>query len=88
MSTDSWKRRYPKPLNSFEISGPNRYSLGENHRQDDQYEQFVYQYATDYDTSKNILLYEAELLYNQMIEESVNMYSIDDMTNNTESSSL
>ena len=40
-------------------------------------------YATDYNTSKIMLLYEAELLYNQMIEESVNMCSIDDITNNT-----
>lgn len=32
-----------------------------------------------------VLLVQKELLYNQMIEESMNMCSIDDMTNNTES---
>lgn len=87
-------RKHPGKLHAMYYNMPtirtmrrslSRTPVEENHRQDEQYEQYVYQYATDYDTSKSILLYEAELLYNQMIEESMNMCSIDDMTNNTES---
>ncbi|MGC1134225.1 MAG: hypothetical protein WA941_15470 [Nitrososphaeraceae archaeon] len=89
-------RKHPGKLHAMYYNMPtirtmrrslSRTPVGENHRQDDHYEPYVSQYATDYDTSKSMLLYEAELLYNQMIEESVNMCS-NEMTSNTESSSL
>jgi hypothetical protein len=53
---------------------------GDSHRQ---YDQYLYQYTSEYDTSENILLDEAEQLYNKMIEAC----TISEMTDNTESSS-
>lgn len=78
---------YNMPTNRTMRRSSSGTPVGENQRQDDLYEPYVYQYATDYDTSKSMLLYEAELLYNQMIEESVNMCS-NEMASNAESSLL
>lgn len=53
---------------------------------DNQYEQYPYNYASDYATSEKMLLDEAEQLYIRMIEESMTKCSINEMTDNTESS--
>lgn len=52
----------------------------------DSHEQYLSEYTNEYDTWEKLLLDEAEQLYNRMIEESINMYTINEMINNTESS--
>jgi hypothetical protein len=42
---------------------------------DNQYGQYLSEYATDYDAYKNLLLDEARQLYDRLIEESMNTYN-------------
>lgn len=60
-------------------------AIGDSPYQDNQYEQYLSEYAREYDAWENMLLNEAEQLYNRMIGESMNMCS-NEMTSNTESS--
>ena len=57
--------------------------------QDNQHQQYLCNYASDYATSEKMLLEEAEHLYNKLIEESMSACTINEMTEttyNTESS--
>jgi predicted transcriptional regulator len=57
---------------------------GDSYRNDHQYEQYLYQYANDYATSENMLLDEAEQLYDKLIEESMSACAINEMTETTD----
>jgi predicted transcriptional regulator len=52
--------------------------------QDYQQVQYVYQYTSDYVVSENLLLDEAEQLYNRLIEESMSACAIKGMTETTD----
>jgi predicted transcriptional regulator len=84
-------RKHPGKLHAMYYNMPTirtiERSKGDSHNQDIQYEQYPYQNTNEYDTCESILLDEAEQLYNRMIEASMNMYTISEMTDNTESSS-
>ncbi|MGC1134810.1 MAG: helix-turn-helix domain-containing protein [Nitrososphaeraceae archaeon] len=60
-------------------------AIGDSPCQDNQYEEYLSEYAREYDAWENMLLNEAELLYNRMVGESMNMCS-NEMTSNTKSS--
>jgi hypothetical protein len=51
--------------------------IGDN--QDNQYEQYLYHYASDYATSEKMLLDEAEHLYDKMIAETMSHQTIEEI---------
>jgi predicted transcriptional regulator len=80
-------RKHPGKLHAMYYNMPTirtmERSKGDSHHQDIQYEQYSYQHTNEYDTCENILLDEAEQLYNRMIEESMNMCNFNKITINT-----
>jgi predicted transcriptional regulator len=60
--------------------------IGDSYHPVNGYEQYLSEYINEYGTSEKLLLDEAEQLYNRLIEESMNMYTRSEMTDNTVSS--
>jgi hypothetical protein len=83
-------RKYPGRLHAMYYNMPTIKTIKRSteipidHSQGNQQEQYLYDYASDYETSEKMLLDEAERLYNRLIEESINVSAINKIADKTE----